>query len=124
MSAKKVGERLVELCSQGENIKAVEELYSDDITSIEAQGTDEMPARMQGKDQIKGKNQWWFENFDVHRADVDGPFLGHRDDQFVVHFDYDVTNKESGDRQAMREVALYTVKDGKVVQEEFLYLGA
>ena len=33
----------------------------------------------------------------------------------------DVTPKASGERMQMDEVAVYTVKDGKIVQEEFLY---
>jgi hypothetical protein len=34
----------------------------------------------------------------------------------------DVTPKASGERVQMREVGLYTIAGGKIVQEEFLYL--
>lgn len=51
-----------------------------------------------------------------------GPFCGHREDQFVVHFVMDVTPKAAGERTQLNEVALYTVANGKIVQEEFLYL--
>lgn len=43
------------------------------------------------------------------------------DDQFAVHFAYDVTAKPSGQRFNMAELALYTVKDGKIVREQFFY---
>ena len=33
----------------------------------------------------------------------------------------DVTQRESGNRIKMDEVALYTVKDGKIVEERFFY---
>jgi ketosteroid isomerase-like protein len=43
------------------------------------------------------------------------------DDRFAVRFTYDVTNKGSGQRFTMDEVGLFTVKDGKIVREEFFY---
>lgn len=67
-------------------------------------------------------SEWWFGNHDVHSMKATGPFCGHRADQFVVQFDLDVTPKATGERMQMREVGLYTVEDGKVAQEEFLYL--
>jgi ketosteroid isomerase-like protein len=39
-------------------------------------------------------------------------------------FEMDVTPKAGGERMQMKEVALYTVKDGKIAQEEFWYLMA
>jgi predicted ester cyclase len=33
----------------------------------------------------------------------------------------DVTTKETGQRMQMKEVGLYTVKNGKIVEEKFLY---
>ena len=68
------------------------------------------------------KAEWWVANHTVHSATVTGPFIGLRPDQFVVMFDIDMTAKESGQRSRLAEVGLYTVKDGKVVREEFLYL--
>ena len=57
------------------------------------------------------------------RPDAGGPFVGPRKDQFAVRFAFDVTNKPSGQRMQMTEVALYTVnRAGKIKQEEFLYL--
>jgi hypothetical protein len=80
-----------------------------------------MPARMEGVDAIRGKNQWCYANNEVHSTSATGPFVGHRDDQFVVRFHLDVT-PIGGERMQMDEVGLFTVKDGKVAQEEFLYL--
>lgn len=34
---------------------------------------------------------------------------------------YETTFKPTGQRIGMREMALYTVKDGKIVREEFFY---
>lgn len=112
------------LCNDGRDTEVVETLYAADIVSIEGQGSDEMPARMEGIDAIKGKHAWWYDNHEVHSSVAQGPFCGHRDDQFVVKFEMDVTHKPSGQRTQMTEVGLYTVAGGKVVQEEFLYLMA
>jgi len=49
---------------------------------------------------------------------VSGPFVAH--DRFVVQYDIDATEKESKKRMQMSEVGVYTVKDGKIVREEFL----
>ena len=122
--ALEVGQKLVSLCQEGKFVEAVDQLYSDDIVSIEARGSEEMPARMEGIQAIRGKNEWWGANHEIHSMEATGPFVGHRDDQFAVKFDMDVTQKQSGQRMQMSEVALYTVRDGKVAQEEFLYMMA
>ena len=79
-----------------------------------------MPARIEGLDGVKGKHEWWYANNEVHSSTAAGPYVGHREDQFVVRFAIDVT-PTGGERAQMDEVALYTVRDGKIVQEEFLY---
>ena len=122
MSAAEVGRKLCDYCREGRNLDAIEELYADDVVSVESfvpEGSD-MPREMRGKDQIRGKNQWWIENHEVHDGSVEGPFP-HGDDRFAAIFEYDVTQKESGERMQMREVAVYTVEDGQVTREEFYY---
>ena len=119
MSTKEVGEKLVAFCREGKNLEAIETLYSNDIVSVEAQGDEQMPAEMRGIDAIRGKNQWWIENHEVHGATVEGPMVNH--DRFAVIFDYDVTMKQSGQRMNMREIALYTVADDKITHEAFFY---
>ena len=122
MAVDKIAHRLVDLCKQGDPDRAVAELYADNIVSIEAQGSAEMPARMEGIAAVKGKGEWWNAHHQVHSMTAVGPFVGHRDDQFVVQFDLDVTPKATGERMQMSEVGIYTVKNDKIVQEEFLYL--
>ena len=119
MSTLEVGKQLVELCKQGENLQAIKTLYSPDVVSVEAASMPNMPAEMKGMDAILGKNTWWVENHEIHSAKCEGPFP--HGDKFIVRFNYDVTNKPSGKRMQMDEAALYTVKDGKIVREEFFY---
>jgi ketosteroid isomerase-like protein len=43
------------------------------------------------------------------------------ENQFAVQYTFDVTFKPTGQRTEMSEMALYTVKDGKIVREQFFY---
>jgi len=121
-STVEIGKKLVELCNQGKNLEAVNSLYGSNIVSIEICGDENMPARMEGIEAIRGKNTWWLENHTVHSGSAMGPFP--KDDKFIVHFKMDVTAKAgpmAGKRMPLEEAGLYTVKDGKIVQEEFFY---
>ena len=115
-----VADELVSFCRVGKNLDAINTLYSPEIVSVESMESETMPREQKGIDAIIAKNQWWGENNEVHSAEVDGPFVGN-DDKFAVYYNYDVTFKPSGKRNNMEEMALYTVKDGKIVREQFFY---
>ena len=79
-------------------------------------------ARMEGIEAIRKKNQWWFENHEIHSSGAKGPWP--HGDRFIVLFKIDVTAKAgpmAGKRMQAEEAGLYTVKDGKIVKEEFFY---
>ena len=121
-STLEVGKKLVELCRDGKNIEAVDMLYDKEIVSIEVHGDEKMPARMQGIDAIRGKNTWWFDNHQVHGGQVEGPFP--HGDRFIIYMKSDVTPRVgpfAGQRMTFQEAGLYTVRNGKIVQEEFFY---
>jgi hypothetical protein len=119
VSTAAVAHELVDLCREGRNMEAIEKLYSPKIVSIEPAGSAEMPAEISGIDAVRGKNKWWFDNFEVHSSQANGPFVG--EGQFAVQYDFDATEKATGKRNRMIEMALYTVKDGKIVREQFFY---
>jgi ketosteroid isomerase-like protein len=114
-----VAQELVALCREGRNLDAVNKLYSPKIVSTEPIGDETMPAEMSGIEAIRQKHQWWEENNVVHSMEVNGPFLGN--DQFAVQYTFDTTFKPTGERNQLTEMALYTVKDGKIVRERFFY---
>ena len=123
MSAAEIGARLVALANQGregEN-QAVSELYADNIVSIEGAEGGEVSARIEGIDNVRGKHDWWYGANDVHSSVAEGPYVGLKADQFAVRFTIDMTPPDS-ERTSFVEMGLFTVADGKIVQEEFLYL--
>jgi ketosteroid isomerase-like protein len=120
MTTLEVGKKLVELCKQGKDAQCVDTLYANDIVAVEAAAMPNMPAEVHGKPKIVEKMKWWAEHHTVHSASVEGPWP--QGDRFIVKFRYDLTNKADGKRTTMDEAALYTVKDGKIVREEFFYV--
>ncbi len=122
MTPQEVANQLVAFCRAGRNLEAVEMLLSPDVVSVEATGDEAMPAVMNGRDAVRGKNEWWVNNHKVHSARVKGPYPN--GDRFAVIYDFEVTpavGPMAGKRMRMEEVAVYTVADGKVVREEFYY---
>jgi ketosteroid isomerase-like protein len=122
MTTQEIANQLVALCRAGKNIEAVDTLLSDDVVSVEAVGNEAVPAVMNGRSAIRGKNEWWINNHTVHSAQVKGPYPN--GDRFAVFYDFTVTplaGEGAGKKMRMQEVALYTVTDGKVSREEFFY---
>jgi hypothetical protein len=118
----KIGQQMVDLNNQDEGRKAVHDLFAADCVSAEAMAMPGQPSNeIQGVDAILGKHDWWESANEVHSTTAEGPFA-HGDDRFCVIYDMDVTDKESGVRSQMREIATYYVNDdGKINREEFAY---
>ncbi len=117
METKELAQRFVELCRSEHPEQAGETFWAPDVVSLEAM---EGPmARVQGIEAVRAKSAWWYENHTVHAFETHGPFV--HGDQFACRFSIDVTAKATGQRVAMDEIGLYTVKDGKIVEERFFY---
>lgn len=117
MTALEIGKELVALCRQGKNLDAIAKFYSPTIESVEAISNPQIGQVQKGIAAVKGKNQWWVDNHQIHHAEASGPFLN--GDRFIVHFTYDVTPKQTGKRMTMSEMGLYQVQNGKIAKEEF-----
>lgn len=119
MKTMEIANKLAELCKQGKNMEALDTLFAQDVVSVEALAMPDAPQEAKGLAALKGKNEGWLANHEIHSASVTGPWP--HGDRFVVGFQYDVTNKPSGKRMQMDEVGLYTVRNGKIAREEFFY---
>lgn len=106
-----------DMLKSGDHEGAAARFNADDIVSIE--NMDGPMARVEGAQAVKAKSEWWYSAHEVHSAESHGPYIN--GEQFIVRFDMDVTVKETGLRTQMSEAGLYTVRDGKIVEERFFY---
>lgn len=123
MSALEIGQKLVAAVAGGREVETafVKDWYSDKIVSVEGQDSSPISAQIEGIDAVLGKHEWWYGNNEIHGVTAEGPFVGFRQDQFVIRFGMDIT-PNGGERMTMDEVGLFTVADNKIVKEEYLYL--
>jgi hypothetical protein len=119
MTTDQIGKEVADLCRQGKNQEAIDRFYSSNIESVEAVAMPGMDQIQRGIRAIKGKNQWWVENHEIHGGTVEGPYPN--GDRFILRFKYDVTPKQTGKRMTLDETGLYTVQEGKIAKEEFFY---
>jgi ketosteroid isomerase-like protein len=120
MTTEEVAKKVVELTRKQAWHQALDELYADDIVSVEARAMGSGSPETRGLQGVRGKTDWWVNAMQVNNFKVSGPFVAH--DRFVVQYDVDATEKSSGKRMQMSEVGVYTVRNGKIAREEFLPL--
>jgi ketosteroid isomerase-like protein len=119
MTLQEIANELVAGCREDRTRENLDRLYAPDAVSVEAadMGGGRETVGLAG---IHAKHDWWEGAFITHGLTVEGPFL-HGDDRFAVVFGMDSEEKATGQRSQGREVAVYHVKDGKIVKEEFFY---
>jgi ketosteroid isomerase-like protein len=117
MSTRDVATKFTALLKKGDHDGAAKQFNAPNIVSIEAM---EGPmARLEGAQAVQAKSDWWYANHTVHSVTAEGPFIN--GDQFAVRFAMDITAKDTGKRIKGDEIGLYTVRDGKIVEERFFY---
>ncbi len=119
MTFLEVANELVAGCREGRERANLQKLYAPDAVSVEAMDMGG-GRETKGVAGINGKHDWWDGAFETHGLTVEGPFV-FGEESFAVIFGMDTTNKATGERSQGREVAVYHVKDGKIVREEFYY---
>lgn len=123
MGVNEIGKQIVDLCSGQKFLEAIDKHYHKDVVSVESMDMSGQGRETKGFQSVRGKSEWWLANNEVHSVKAEGPFP-HGDNKFGVVFDMDVTPKAgpmAGQRMKMRELGVYTLKDGKVAHEEFFY---
>ena len=115
MTTQQIADRLVALCRQGKVLEAQEELFGDEVRSVEPSHSP-MPT-VSGKAAVTEKGR----NFaamieERHGGSFSDPLVCGR--FFSVAMILDATFKGQG-RMTMEELCLYEVKDGKIILEEF-----
>ncbi len=118
MTTQEVANRMNELFKEYKWSQVQEELFAENAVSIEpphAQGLQ----TAEGLAAIKKKGED-FNNMveEMHGGWVSEPIVGGSHISFAMGID--ATYKGMG-RQKMEEIAVYEVKDGKIVKEQFFY---
>lgn len=117
MTTKEVADKLVNYCKQGKWMEAQAELYSGDAESVEPAGTPWESVK--GMDAIQKKAEAWSNMVEeFHGNEIGDPIIS--GNFFAVRMVSDTTMKGVG-RMQLDELALYEVKDGKIVKEQFFY---
>lgn len=117
MTTQEVANLYYELAEQGQFDRIQDELYADNVTSIEpAHGTWKTVKGIEG---VKAKAAEWEAMIEemhggyTHKPQVAGNF-------FTCIMGMDVTMKGQA-RLKMDEVCVFEVKEGKIVTEQFFY---
>jgi hypothetical protein len=111
-----VGKDLVAMYNQGHFQQIEDKWYSPKIVSVEGVGVEQA---WTGIKAVRAKNQWWLSKHTIHGAAAEGPYVGATG--FAVRFRIDVETRDTGQRELMEEIGVYTVHNGKIVREEFMY---
>lgn len=118
MTTQQVANKLWELCKAGKWHQAQKELYSSKVWSQEPQGAS--PRFVQGTKGIKQKGEWWAKNVKVHSMNAAKPTVA--GNWISMKFAMETQNKAKGSPKVQsEEIAMYNVKDGKIVSEQFFY---
>lgn len=119
MTTLEVANKLVAHCKKANWDAAIDELYHQDAVSIEMPGAPIFPPRVEGISNLKAKGDKWSSMVqEFHGVQVDGPIVA--GNHFSCTMKMDITMKGLP-RMINEEVALYQVKDGKIVSEQFFY---
>ena len=118
MTTQEVANRFYELAQTNQWNQIQEELFADNAVSIEPPGSQGLQS-VEGLAAIKQKGKQFEEMVEeMHGGYVSAPVVGGK--FFSVAMGMDCTFKGMG-RQKMDEIAVYEVKDGKIVKEQFFY---
>lgn len=111
-----IGRDLVALFNAGKMDAPCKKWWSDKIESIEGDGQ-----VWRGRKACEGKNAWWYSMFEPLGASAEGPYVGGTG--FAVKFTSHIREKATGKEMRGTEIGFYTVKNGKIIREEFMSPG-
>ncbi len=113
-----IAKGFMELVRLGDEMSIYKHLMQDNVVSCEGVGAE---FEWRGRNATVAKGEVWMKENKIHGARSEGPYIGATG--FSVKFEMDVENLKTGVRRPMTEIGVYTVRDGKIVREEFMYLG-
>lgn len=113
-----VAARFNELARQEKWFEIQEELFADDVKSLEPANSLYFKS-MAGKGPVRQKGEDWVKRIEAgHRMHTTAPIVG--GNHFAVGREMDLTVQGHG-RIQINEIMLYEVKNGRIVSEQFFY---
>ena len=118
MTTTEVANRLLELCRAGKVEHAKEELFAEDIISVEPrEGL--LPVRARGTDAIRKKAGLFVSMVDDFFGDtISEPLIAGNFFTLVWTSDLKMKGEQ---RKLNTELCIYEVRDGKIISEQFFY---
>lgn len=108
------------LLRQGKFEAAGDRYWADAVASVEpADLPTGIPAFVSGIDAAREKARFRFGTGRIDDLGIDGPFV--TGDQFALFLDMLITDPASGNAQPFTEIAIFTVRDGRIIEERFFY---
>jgi hypothetical protein len=109
-----VATRVAELLRAGNAAQVEQDWLAPSIESVEGHGT---AMAWSGKPAVLAKYRGWEADHEINLMSVEGPWVGASG--FALRFHVDATQKSTGQNMKLEEIAVYTVRNGKIVREEF-----
>ncbi len=104
----------------GHFVAAGERYWADGVISVEpADLPTGIPAHVSGIAAVRDKAHSRFGVSRINDLGIDGPFV--TDNQFALFLDMLITDPASGAAEPFTEIAIFTVRDGRIIEERFFY---
>jgi ketosteroid isomerase-like protein len=117
-TTQEIAARFHELAQQEKWFEIQDELFADDVRSVEPTHATFLP-NAEGKAAVRQKGEDFLKRVQAaHRLHTTAPIVA--GNHFVVGRETDLTVQGLG-RVQMKELMLYEVKDGQIVLEQFFY---
>lgn len=114
-----VAMRFNELAQHEKWFEIQDELFADDVRSVEPFTAKHLPALTKGKKAVRQKGEEWVKRIvAAHHLKTSSPIIA--GNHFAVSREVDITVMDIG-RIQFNQIMLYEVRDGKIVLEQFFY---
>jgi len=118
LTTKEVAARFNELAKQEKWFEIQDELFADDVKSIDPPDSPYF-GNAEGRSSVRKKGEEWVKRIEAaHKRYTTEPVVG--GNHFAVGREVDITVNGIG-RIQINQVMLYEVKDGKIILEQFFY---
>lgn len=117
MNTPQIAARLVELCRNGQFEAAQQELYAEDVVSIEPYANEGFEKETKGLAANMDKARKFDSMLEAtHSIKVSEPLVAGNVIAFTLEMDVTMKGQE---RSSFNELCVYHVKDGKIISEQF-----